>query len=659
MRIIYFLFFILMATSCTETPDKVLEVIKQAGTNENELFKVINHYKHSGEKQKLKAAYYLIANMEEKVGVYYSKNSYFLKLLPRIDSLHKLKASSDKIDKFVKNQLALNKYKEADSKKIVKDIQVITSDYLINNIDLAFQVWREKPWAKHLNFDEFCEWILPYRVNDEPLQNWRSYMINELSCLKDSLKDVYNAEEACLIVNQLIAKNFQFSLSLEFVPKLGGIDAWNNMQGLCAHRYQLIVMAMRSIGIPVAIDFTPQFPNKAGSHPWTVLLADSNQIKTFNGGEPDIALYYPAICPIGTTNIDYVSTVFRYKYAVNTNALGYKNNDENIPPLFRNKYITNVSQQYVGVEQSDIKFDLIDVPDTVENIYLYTFRSGLSMVPVAATKIRNNQAIFLNIGRRGIYLPVYLENNSIKLVSNPIDLPEDSDEAIPIIADETHKQSVKLYRKFTMKYIMNGFVRDMQGAKIQGANKRDFSDANTLFVIDTMICYFDEFTLNQTSPYRYYRYLSSDSGDVRLAELAFIGKSTTGTEFIVKGESFGFNSNKETDDDVIYENAFDGNIRTNFNAPKKSWIAQDAGSQILLKAFKILPRNNLNIVEPGDTYELVYFNNGWKSLGEEIATNYYVEFNNVPTNAILLLRNKTKGSEERVFEYKNGKQVWR
>ena len=31
---------------------------------------------------------------------------------------------------------------------------------------------------------------------------------------------------------------------------------------------------------------------------------------------------------------------------------------------------------------------------------------------------------------------------------------------------------------------------------------------------------------------------------------------------------------------------------------------------------------------------------------------------NVPTNALLLLRNHTKGKEERIFTYENGEQVW-
>ncbi len=56
------------------------------------------------------------------------------------------------------------------------DIQVIKADYLIKNIDSAFATWKTSPWSAHLNFDHFCEFILPYKVQDPFLpDDWREY----------------------------------------------------------------------------------------------------------------------------------------------------------------------------------------------------------------------------------------------------------------------------------------------------------------------------------------------------------------------------------------------------------------------------------------------------------------------------------------------------
>jgi hypothetical protein len=44
------------------------------------------------------------------------------------------------------------------------DAHVITADYLIENIDLAFEEWEKRPWNKYFTFDDFCELILPYQM---------------------------------------------------------------------------------------------------------------------------------------------------------------------------------------------------------------------------------------------------------------------------------------------------------------------------------------------------------------------------------------------------------------------------------------------------------------------------------------------------------------
>lgn len=45
----------------------------------------------------------------------------------------------------------------------------VDSAFLVNHIEWAFKVWREQPWGKHVDFDTFYEYILPYRIGDEPL----------------------------------------------------------------------------------------------------------------------------------------------------------------------------------------------------------------------------------------------------------------------------------------------------------------------------------------------------------------------------------------------------------------------------------------------------------------------------------------------------------
>ena len=72
-----------------------------------------------------------------------------------------------------------------------------------------------------------------------------------------------------------------------------------------------------------------------------------------------------------------------------------------------------------------------------------------------------------------------------------------------------------------------------------------------------------------------------------------------------------------------------------------------------------VPRTDDNYIHPGDSYELFYHDGaeGWKSLGRREATESRLEYA-VPRNAVLWLRNHTRGKEERPFTLKEGKQMW-
>ncbi len=60
----------------------------------------------------------------------------------------------------------------------ISDIEVVTSESLIKNIETAFEFWETKPWAQHLSFKQFCEFLLPYKCVE-----FNSSTIGLMSCL--------------------------------------------------------------------------------------------------------------------------------------------------------------------------------------------------------------------------------------------------------------------------------------------------------------------------------------------------------------------------------------------------------------------------------------------------------------------------------------------
>ena len=97
----------------------------------------------------------------------------------------------------------------------------------------------------------------------------------------------------------------------------------------------------------------------------------------------------------------------------------------------------------------------------------------------------------------------------------------------------------------------------------------------------------------------------------------------------------------------------DGDVLTTFQAkePGSQVLTFDLGGLYRLGDMLFVPHNDGNYIEAGDEYELFYHAgvDGWKSLGRQIAVADSLVYDNVPGNAVLWLRDLTKGKEEQQF----------
>ena len=86
----------------------------------------------------------------------------------------------------------------------------------------------------------------------------------------------------------------------------------------------------------------------------------------------------------------------------------------------------------------------------------------------------------------------------------------------------------------------------------------------------------------------------------------------------------------------------------------------DYGTPVEVNSIVYIPRNDDNFIRVGDNYELFYQKgkDGWQSLGKKTAVDYVLIYDNVPDNALLWLRNYSRGREERPFYYDKGQQIF-
>jgi hypothetical protein len=637
-RYLILLGLLVFAVGCNSIPDDVQEAINQTHVNRRELSKVIEHYQQTGERKKLKAAFFLIRNMPGKFSETNPYSSDLFRIGRVTDSLKKAGNSREIIDSCISKHLQGLKEEMFETRKPVErayDLDVMTSDYLIKNINLAFKAW-ELPWARHLTFNQFCEYLLPYRVNEEPLGNWREYFMNKFMYYKDSVKDASDPREMAMLLSNHLYRRWTHSDSFDNFPIYpDAVQLYKDGIGMCDQRYYLMTCMLRSMGVACAIDFTPQWQTWHGGHSWISIIDKDGKSSAFNAGEDNACFKDKNLVPMGSATVVYR----KYFNRINPDApVG------NLPALLTNQYVKNVSDEY-EYPQNTLTIHL-ESKDEADFIVLCCFNYGYSNTPVICRKVKSKKVVFENLGIPAVYIPVMVKNNQLKYMK-PYLLRKDGEiKKYGIDPGSTH--DIKVYRKYPSSGEFIDYGKGMIGAKIQVSNKADFSDAVDILTIKADPEYFESVTVEKEADFRYIRYKGSDSSDIRIAEVEFFDEF----DKPLLGKVFCQLKGKDKYESVP-ENAFDMNIETNFNAVKGSWVAMDLRTRNKRKIQKInyVQRNNMNFVVQGNTYELLYLdnNNNWISCGKQEATSNFVYYKNIPKGALLLLKNLSTGKQERVF----------
>ncbi len=570
----------------------------------------------------------------------------------------------DQIDALIKGQvdslIGKNGYPSSEQSIKSYDIYTITSSFLIKNIEFAFKVW-EMPWASHVSFQNFCEYILPYRIHDEPLSNWRELFYDEFISFADSVYDTSDPKQLIeKISNYIYSKwthldNFN---SFGFFPSL--VEMAEIRGGTCDHRYFLVTATMRSVGLPVAIDFTPQWTNYTGGHAWNVLLDIDSRMRPFNGGEDNFRFYDKKLIPMGDGN-SICTKVYRVMFGSQSGALNSVTKNRIDISLFNNPCMIDVTDDY-DFPKTRMVIKLDDERLDGKILYLSTYNYGWELNTVGWAIVRNQRADFQYVGLPAFYIPICYNFGNPSLIHKPLVMYKEKEKRHEYEPDIKNKRDVRLYRKFAFSGEFIQYANDLKGAQIQVSDSPDFSESKDLCVISSQAKGYESIDLINHTPFRYIRLVSSDSSDIRLAELEFWGKhKVTGELKKLEGQILGYSSSIDGENDAVYNNAFDENIRSNFNARAGSWIGLDIGdSNWIPNKVWYLPRNNFNVIEQGHIYELFYLADHWVSLGKKRGGKYYLDWYNVPDNALLLLKNHTEGRQERIFMYDNDtqEQVW-
>ncbi len=386
----------------------------KAGDNRSELEKVLTHYAADPDTLKYQAAEYLIANMEGHCYATYILHDTSGAEVPfnvlDYPDYKTMVAACDTIE-------ATRGELDYRSDKKTYDLETITAEYLIEQIDYAFQAWREKPWARDFSYDEFCSYILPYRGSSEPLEPWRRAFLDKYAGLDTLMADPTDPLEAARLINQDIITWFTFDPRFYYHPTdLGLAEMLSIGKGRCEDMTNVTIYAMRANGLAVTSDYTPHWANTGNNHAWNAIVTTNGKVIPFMGAESSPGDYKLAHVPAKV----YRKTFGKQK----DNLIFQERKQESIPRWLSGKSYIDVTADYVPVENISVEFAQ-PIPDSVDIAYICVFNSG-EWRTIDWARIENNTAGFTDLGPDIAYLPALYLNEEIVPFGSPFILTKGS-----------------------------------------------------------------------------------------------------------------------------------------------------------------------------------------------------------------------------------------
>ncbi|MEW6412443.1 MAG: transglutaminase-like domain-containing protein [Candidatus Zixiibacteriota bacterium] len=414
-------------TGTGEFPPSVMKALEASGNNRPELEKAFTHYQQrsdSSEIDRLKymAVQYLIENMEGHCYVTYKlvdtageEVDFNVLDYPDYDSLERAVGA-------IEDARGVLDYKRKDK---FDDLQTITADFLMNQIDYAFRAWTEKPWAQNLTFEQFCDYVLPYRGSNEPLEPWREYFWSRYEGIVDSMSDPTDIVEAARIINDDVRSWFGFDPRYYYHPTDQGLSEMLGSElGRCEDMTNVTIYAFRANGLAVTSDYTPYWANSGNNHAWNAILLADGRVVPFMGAEANPGEYKLA---------NKLAKVYRKMYALQPDNLIFQTRkQEEVPRWLAGKNYIDVTPDYTEVFDVSLSFTE-ELPDSVDMAYLCVFNSG-EWQAIHWGRIFDGTAVFTDVGSDIVYLPALYLNEEIEPFGPPFVLEKNTGKVITLEA---------------------------------------------------------------------------------------------------------------------------------------------------------------------------------------------------------------------------------
>jgi len=148
-----------------------------------------------------------------------------------------------------------------------RDLTSLKGDYLLHNVELAYEARAGHPWAAAVPQEIFFNDVLPYANVNEKRDDWRADFVKRFTPL---VKDCKSAGDAVQILNREVFKivNVKYHATKRLKPDQSPSESMKIGYASCSGLSIILVDACRAVGVPARVVGTPLWWNSSGNHTW-------------------------------------------------------------------------------------------------------------------------------------------------------------------------------------------------------------------------------------------------------------------------------------------------------------------------------------------------------------------------------------------------------
>jgi len=348
----------------------------------------------------------------------------------------------------------------------LSDLADYQPEFFLKNVQFSLKARQDMPWGKTIPEEEFLHFVLPLRVNNENLDNFREVMYPEI---KERIKGL-SMKQAALEINHWCHEKVTYrgTDSRTSAP----LSTVKKTFGRCGEESTFTVSALRTAGIPARQVYTPRWAHTDDNHAWVEVWIDGKW-QYLGACEPDVDL-----------NMGWFSESSKRVMLVHTRAYGrYFGNEDVVMTTDRFSEL-NLTTNYatvkkitISVKNSDgtpadnakVEFQLYNYAEYYPIATGYTNTSGLTSLNTGMGDLIIWAAKNEKFAYQKLSVP---EKDTLNLVLNQT-VPANKSESFDLVPPHT----VKVELKVTDQTRKENDLRLKQEDSIRNAMMKTFKDS--------------------------------------------------------------------------------------------------------------------------------------------------------------------------------------